>query len=140
LSTSFMRPQLIAVRVTGDQPEIIWRQERQAPQMPSPLLVGEELYMVSDSGIASCLDAHTGSVQWTERLGGNFSSSPIFADGKIYVSNRTGETFVLAPGRQFKLLAKNPLDGQILATPAAVDRALFIRTDQALYRIEQTAR
>ena len=93
--------------------------------------------MVSEKGIASCLDARTGAIHWTERLGGNFSSSPLFADGRIYVGNRTGETFVFRPGRQFVLEATNPLDGSIMASPAAVDRAIYVRTEAALYRIEK---
>ena len=102
-----------------------------------PLLVGDELYMISDKGIATCLNAKTGDLLWSERLGGNFSSSPIFADGRIYVGNREGITFVLAPGAEYKLLASNQLDGAIMATPAALDNTLFIRTDKALYRIEK---
>ena len=86
--------------------------------------------------MATCLDAKTGEVHYTQRLGGNFSSSPLWADGRIYVSNREGETFVLAPGKEYQLLAKNTLDGAIMASPAPVDGALFIRTDKALYRIE----
>jgi len=139
LSTSFMQPEILAVRL-GDgtaPPEIVWREKKGAPNMPSPLAVGEELYMVSDKGVATCLDAKTGAVVWTERLGGNFASSPLFADGRIYVGNRDGDTFVIKPGRTFALEATNHLDGQIMATPAAVDAALYIRTDKALYRIEK---
>jgi len=141
MSTSFMQPELLALRL-GDgvaAPEIVWREKKGAPSMPSPLVVGDEVYMVSEKGIATCLDARTGAVQWTERLGGNFSSSPLFADGRIYVGNRTGETFVFRPGRQFELEATNPLDGSIMASPAAVDRALYVRTEAALYRIEKPA-
>jgi outer membrane protein assembly factor BamB len=95
------------------------------------------LYLVSEEGIASCLDAATGDLHWAERLGGNFSSSPIFADGHIYVGNREGEMFVYEPSTSFHLLAKNQLDGQIMATPAAVDRHLYVRTDKALYCLEE---
>ncbi|NDC53547.1 MAG: serine/threonine protein kinase [Planctomycetia bacterium] len=138
MSTSFTKPEVLAVRPgeAGRGPEIAWRQPRGAPSMPSPLVVGDELYVVSDKGIATCLDARTGGVVWSERLGGNFSSSPLFADGRIYVGNRAGETFVFKPGRTFELLATNRLDGQIFATPAALGRALYLRTDGALYRIE----
>jgi outer membrane protein assembly factor BamB len=141
MSTSFMQPELLALRL-GDgtaAPEIVWREKKGAPSMPSPLVVGDEVYMVSEKGIASCLDARTGAIQWTERLGGNFSSSPLFADGRIYVGNRTGETLVFRPGREFVLEATNPLDGSIMATPAAVDRAIYVRTEAALYRIEKPA-
>ena len=137
-STSFMQSELLAVRVSGESgAKIEWRYKKQVPQMPSPLLVGSELYMVSDKGIATCLDAKTGDPLWSERLGGNFSSSPLFADGRIYVGNREGMTYVLTPGSNYNLLASNQLDGSIMATPAALDNALFIRTDQALYRIEK---
>jgi outer membrane protein assembly factor BamB len=139
MSTSFMQPQLLAVRI-GDgsaAPEIAWREKKGVPSIPSPLVVGDELYLVSDKGIASCLDALTGSVRWSERLGGNFSSSPLFADGRIYVGNRDGETFVIEPGGEFRLLATNRLDGQIYATPAAVDREIYLRTDKAVYRLQK---
>ncbi|HND56592.1 MAG TPA: PQQ-binding-like beta-propeller repeat protein, partial [Pirellulaceae bacterium] len=139
LSTSFMQPEILAVRL-GDgtsTPDIAWRNKKGAPNMPSPLAVGNELYIVSDKGIASCLDAKTGETRWSERIGGNFCSSPLLADGRIYVGNREGQTFVLAPGPTYKLLATNTLDGQIMATPAALGRSLFIRTDQAIYRIER---
>ena len=139
LSTSFMKPEMLAVRLGGgdSQPEIVWRQAKGAPTMSSPLVVGEELYVVSDKGIMTCLDIHDGEVHWTSRLGGNFSSSPLFADGRIYVGNRDGATFVIKPGKDYELLATNQLDGRIFATPAAVDRALYLRTDTALYRLEK---
>ncbi len=139
LSTSFMQPELLAVKLTGPDtpPEIVWREKKGAPNMPSPLVVGDELYMVSDKGVASCLDAKTGTPAWSERLGGNFTSSPLFADGHIYVGNRDGVTFVLEPGRTYKQLSANQLEGQIFATPAAVGRAIYLRTDKAIYRIEK---
>jgi len=92
---------------------------------------------VSDKGVGSCLDVKTGASVWTQRLGGNFSSSPLCADGRIYVSNRDGDTFVINPGREERLLATNHLDGGIFATPAAVGRAIFLRTETALYRLER---
>lgn len=139
LSTSFVQPEMLAIELEGvEAPRIAWRVARQAPQMPSPLLVGDELYWVSDRGIATCVDARTGQVHWSERLGGNFSSSPWFADGKIYVGNREGTTYVLSPGREFRLLAENVLEGQIMATPVALENSIYIRTDEALYRIESS--
>jgi len=139
MSTGFMKPELLALRLggAGAAPEIVWRQPRGAPTMPSPLVIGREVYLVNDKGIATCLDAETGDVVWSERLGGNFSSSPLFADGRIFVGNRDGATFVIRPGRTFELLATNQLDGQIFATPAAIGRAIYVRTDEALYRLEK---
>ncbi len=139
ISTSFMQPELLAVKLPSGSalPEIVWRVKKSVPNIPSPLLVGDEILMVSDKGVATCVDAHSGDVHFSERLGGNFCSSPLFADGWIYVGNREGETFVLAPGEEFRVEATNHLDGEIMATPIAVGGAIFLRTDKALYRIEQ---
>ena len=139
VSTSFMQPELLAVKLpSGDAlPEIAWRVKKSVPNIPSPLLVGDEIVMVSDKGVATCLDARSGDVLSSERLGGNFCSSPLYADGRIYVGNREGQTFVLAPGRDFRVEATNQLDGEIMATPIAVGPVLFLRTDKAVYRIEK---
>jgi outer membrane protein assembly factor BamB len=138
-STSFMSPEILAWKLdgAGGPPTIAWREKRAAPNMPSLLVAGDELYTVSDKGVAACYDARTGEPRWTERLGGNFSSSPVFADGRIYVGNRNGDTFVLRPGKTYELLATNHLDGQIMATPVPLGRAIYLRTDQAIYRIEK---
>ena len=141
MSTGFMQPELLALRL-GDgtaAPEVAWREKKAVPTMPSPLVVGDTLVMVSEKGIASCLDARTGASLWSERLGGNFSSSPLFADDRIYVGNREGKTFVLRPGPAFELLATNELDGAIFATPAAVGHGIYLRTEKALYRLEKPA-
>ncbi len=140
MATGFGRPQVVGIQLEDGRPsEIKWRYKRGAPTMPSPILVGEELYFVSDNGIFTCLDAVSGAELYRERLGGNFCSSPILADGRIYVGNREGSMFVIAPGKKFELLAENKLPGAIFATPAAVDHALYIRTDQGIYRIERAA-
>jgi outer membrane protein assembly factor BamB len=139
MSTGFMKPEMIAVKLDGTH-DIAWRYAKGAPTMPSPLLVGEELYFVSDAGVITCLDAKTGTEHYKERLGGDYSSSPIFADSKIYIGSRTGLVTVITPGKKFEALGKNQLPGKIMATPAAVDGALFIRTDEALFRIGSGAK
>lgn len=141
MSTSFNQPELLAVKLAGPEtaPAIAWQEKKGAPTMSSPLVVNDLVYMVSDKGVGTCLDAQTGEIAWSKRLGGNFSSSPLFADGRIYVGNRDGDTFVIKPGKEFELLATNHLDGGIFATPAAVGRALFLRTEHALYRLEKPA-
>ena len=139
VGTSFMQPELLAVRLpSGDraEPEIVWRAKKGIPNIPSPLLVGDEIVVVSDKGVASVLDAHDGETCYSERLGGNFCASPLFADGTIWLSNREGETYLLAPGREYRPEGKNTLEGEIMATPIAVGRTFFFRTDKAVYRIE----
>lgn len=141
MSTSFNQPRLLAVKLAADGggAEIAWQEKKGAPNMPSPLVVGERLFMVSDKGVATFLDARTGTAVATLRLGGNFSSSPLSADGRIYVGNRDGDTFVIDPGAasgaEPKIVATNHLDGRIFATPAAVGDSLYLRTDTAIYRI-----
>ena len=105
--------------------------------MPSPIVVDNAIYFVNDRGIMTCLDAETGQEHWQSRLRGGFSSSPMMADGKIYVGNHDGEMFVIEPNKEeLVILAENKLDAQIMASPAAVDRTLYIRTAESLYRFE----
>jgi outer membrane protein assembly factor BamB len=115
---------------------VAWRLERSVPVTPSPLLVGDELYLVSDLGIATCLDARTGTSHWQERIGGNFSASPVFAGGRIYFMNEIGVTTVIAPGKKFQRLATNSLeDAWTLASMAVSGGTIFIRSADYLYRI-----
>jgi outer membrane protein assembly factor BamB len=109
--------------------------------LPSLLLVGEELYFVSDSGgFFTCLDARTGAEQFRERLGGNHNASPLYAGGRIYLPSREGSVMVIEPGRQFHPVVTNTVAGKIMATPAVVGRSIFLRTDRSLYRIESANR
>ncbi len=137
----YYKPEVWAIRPEGrgdvTASHVVWRISQAAPHNPSPLLVGDELYFVSDNGIASCVDAKTGKVHWRERLGGDFSASPVFADGRIYFLNEIGVVTVLAPGPIFERLATNTLSGRTLASLAVAGRALYLRTDSALYRIEK---
>jgi outer membrane protein assembly factor BamB len=141
ISSGYDRPEFYAVRIDGSgdvtESHLAWNMKKAAPLNPSPLVVGEELYLVSDNGIATCVDAVTGEERWQERVGGNFSASPTLADGRIYLLDEDGATTVIAPGRKFELLATNKLDGRTLATPAMVDDTILLRTDTHLYRIEK---
>lgn len=112
-----------------------WQAGKNVPTRPSLLLVDDLLFMVSDTAIASCLDAKTGSVLWSERLDGEFSSSPIYADGKIYISNQVGKTFVIEASKDYNPLGENKLDNGCMASPAAVGDALYLRTKTHLYCI-----
>jgi len=132
-------PRLLAVRPdgTGDvtNSHVAWTLRRGVPYIPSPILVGDEIYVVNDVGILTCLDARTGASHWQQRLGGNYAASPVFADGRIHFQSEEGMTTVIAPGREFRRLALNRLDGSMLASMAVSGGSLFIRTDTHLYRI-----
>jgi outer membrane protein assembly factor BamB len=139
ICSGFQEPSLLAVRLDGrgdvTRSHITWSLKRGVPRTPSPLLVGEELYFISDNGIASCVDAKTGTELWRVRLGGEHSASPIFAEGRIYFLSEEGESVVIAPGKQFKELARNKLDGPTLASMAVSTGSIFVRSQTHLYRL-----
>jgi outer membrane protein assembly factor BamB len=139
ICTGFQQPSLLAVRLDGrgdvTKSHVAWTLKRGVSLTPSPLLVGDELYMVSDNGVASCIDAKTGAPHWQVRLGGNHSASPIYADGRIYFLSEEGESVVIAPGKEFKALAKNQLDGPTLASMAVSNGSIFVRSQTHLYRL-----
>ena len=139
IATGFQTPSLIAVRPEGKgdvtRTHVAWTITRGAPYTPSPLLVGNDLYYVSDTGVLSLADAVSGQIVWQQRLGGNYSASPVFADGRIYFQSEEGMTTVIAPGREFKRLAVNRLDGATLASMAVSNGSFYIRSQSYLYRI-----
>jgi len=139
--SGFPTGELLAVRpdgrgdVTGTH--VAWRTSRSVSKKPSLLLVGDLIFMIGDGGVASCLEARTGQLVWTARLGGNYSASPLGAEGRVYVFGEEGAAAVFEAGRRFKLLAENRLDDGFMASPAVAGRALFLRTRTHLYRIEE---
>ncbi len=138
--TAYGGSYLLAIRPDGrgdvTSTHVAWQTQRSVPKRSSPLLVGDELYMVADNGIATCLDARSGEVHWTERLDGSFSAAPVHAAGRIYFFSESGTTTVIQPSKEFRRLAENSLDGRIMATAAFVDGSVFLRTDTHLYRID----
>ncbi|MEX2273288.1 MAG: PQQ-binding-like beta-propeller repeat protein [Vicinamibacterales bacterium] len=119
---------------------VAWKEVKGSPFVPSPLLYGNELYLINDmASIATAYDAKAGTVLWQGRLGEavreGFSASPVGVDGKVFFTNDLGETFVLAAGREFKLLHVNRLDEPVLASPALADRTWYFRTDGHLMAV-----
>ena len=141
ISTGYNTPQVLAIRVDGrgdvTDTHVEWQLERGAPHTPSLLLVGDELYMVSDRGVATCVDAHTGQVHWQERLGGNYSASPVYAGGLIYFQSEEGDATVIRAGTDFQLVANNSVGERTLASYALGDQAIFVRSAEHLFRIEE---
>jgi outer membrane protein assembly factor BamB len=125
----------IRLMPNGQRPEVVWINEKPGPVEPSLLYYRGLLYVLMDNGVLRCLDGATGKELYRERLGGDFNSSPIAGDGRIYLSNNDGRTFVVAAGRGFKLLATNELGERITASPAVVSKTIIYRTDSHLYRI-----
>jgi outer membrane protein assembly factor BamB len=113
---------------------------RHAPDVPTPVSDGPRFYMVDDGGMITCLNAKTGAVIYgpVDTGVGRTSSSPIIADGKIYLNSESAETAVIQAGPEYKLIAKNSLDGSYtLGCPAIDGEEIFIRTASHLYCISK---
>jgi len=119
---------------TGDitQTHIVWKNRLGGPHVPSPVYHDGRIYLVSDTGIVSALDAKSGELLWEERLRGRFSASPLVVGDRILFVNEDGETFVIRSRSEFELLAENPLNEYTVATPAVVGGRLYFRTAEHL--------
>jgi len=140
--TGFNTPILLAIRpegASGDVTEthVAWQSKKAVPLDPSPLLVDDALYLISDNGVATCLEAATGKERWHQRIGGTFWASPTYADGKIFLQSEEGDGIVLKPGLEYQELSRNPLKELTRASYAIGDGALFIRTERLLRRVQQ---
>jgi outer membrane protein assembly factor BamB len=132
--------ELIAIKPGPDgivsESGIAWRTHKRVPTRSSVVVVDGLLYMVTDAGIATCLDAKTGAEIWHERIDGQYSASPLYADGRVYFFSEEGVATVLATGREFKILARNQLPDGFMASAAVSGRSFILRTRTSLYRID----
>jgi outer membrane protein assembly factor BamB len=122
--------------VATDGLAVVWKVSRSVPRKPSLILHGDLLFGIDDGGIASCWEARTGKEVWRERVGGNYSASPIAAQGRVYFFSEEGKTTVIEAGRVFKVLAENQLGEGFMASPAVTGRGLILRSRSSVYRLE----
>jgi outer membrane protein assembly factor BamB len=138
--TDYTQPQLWAIRPGGHgnvtDSHVIWKVPRQIGASSSPVLAESHVYDVTDHGVLSCISTENGRPVWQHRVGGTFSASLLYLGQYIYCISEQGKTTVIRPGDKYQEVAANVLDGRILATPAVCGRALLVRTDSHLYRIE----
>ena len=137
--SGFGAPAVRAVQV-APTPKVAWEQTKGVPMLASPIAVDDAVYVVTDAGVLSALDAGSGEQRWQQRLEGTFSSSPVAADGKLYLLSESCETWVVAPGPSYALLSRNQLEGRCQASMAVSGGLLFIRTDAAMYAIGTPSR
>jgi outer membrane protein assembly factor BamB len=137
--TQGMRNPLLAVKPGGEgkrtRKDIVWQMRDGTPDSPTPVVLGERLYLVTNDGIARCLEAATGRLYWKERLKGGYRASPLAADGRIYFLNEQGLTTVISAEKKFNKLVENPLDDDTVASPITSDGKIFIRGNKTLYCI-----
>jgi outer membrane protein assembly factor BamB len=142
-SSGYGAPTLRAIRPDGDDDvtatHIAWESRANVPLMPSFVYADGLLFCVKESGVVTCLDAKTGQVVWKERLGGTYGASPVLAEGRLYCVAEDGTTTVIAASREFKQLAKNPLEGLCKASPAISGGRIFIRSQSSLFCVREGA-
>src|SRR5207247_685664 len=138
--TGLTKKELWAVRPdgTGDVTDthVAWKLNTHVGKYASPILVDGLIYTAADESFVTCIEAGTGKVVWTERIGGKYAASPIYGDGRLYFFDQQGTTTVLKPGRTFAVLATNTLASGFMASPAVAGKAFFLRTKTHLNRIE----
>jgi outer membrane protein assembly factor BamB len=132
---------MLAVKVGGKGnvtgTHIAWKRQRSLPYVPTPIVYGDHIYLWLDNGIVICADPKTGEEIWNERVGrGDFSSSPVCIDGKIYCSSRTGEFTVIKANPKYELLGRSQLGEATHATPAISNGRMFLRGFEKLYCLE----
>ena len=114
---------------------LAWRSSKGSPYTPTPIVYGDQFYVLADNGVLSSYDAKTGEVIYQQRLPTSFSASPVAADGKLYLASEDGDVFVVKAGRQYELLSKNAMGQPLMATPALTQGMLIVRGDKAIYAI-----
>lgn len=141
--TGLTKKELWAVKTDGHgnitDTHVAWKLNTHVGKYASPLLVEGLIYTAADESFVTCVEAATGQVVWTERIGGKYAASPIYADGRLYFFSQDGTTMVLKPGRTLEVLATNYLAGGFMASPAADGKAFYLRTKTHLYRVESMA-
>ena len=138
--TGLTKKELWAVRPDGEgdvtATHLAWKLSTHVGKYASPILVDDLIYTAAEESFITCVEAATGHVVWTERVGGKYAASPIYADGRLYFFDQQGTTTVLKPGRTFEVLATNTLASGFMASPAVSGKAFFLRTKTHLYRVE----
>lgn len=115
---------------------VAWSKMRGGPYMPTPILYGPHLYVCSNAGIVTCLDADSGKEVYKERMGGvSYTASPVAADGRLYFTSEQGQVRVIRAGPKFELLAVNEMDDICMATPAISAGAFFVRSQHFVWSL-----
>ncbi len=127
----------LAANQTTNQ-HVAWSKQQRGSYMPTPLIYGRHLYVLSNQGVLDCYDLQTGAEVYRERLphkGGGFSASPVAADGRLYFPSEDGEIFVVRAGAKYEVLAANPMGELLMATPAISSGMMFVRTQHHVHAV-----
>ena len=114
---------------------LAWTSSKGSPYTPTPIIYGDQFYVLADNGVLSSYDAKTGTLIYQQRLPSSFSASPIAADGKLYLASEDGDVFVVKAGRQYELLSRNTMGQPLMATPALSQGMLIVRGENTIYAL-----
>ena len=139
VSSGYDSPTLYAIKSDGEgdvtTKNLVWKTNKSVPRNSSIVVFDDLLFMAADNGVVTCLDAKDGHQQWIERVGSSCSSSLLIADGRIFLCDETGKTYVFQAKKEYKLLATNDLKERMLASPVPYMNSLLLRTEKGLWRI-----
>jgi len=135
-TTGYGQSEVVAIRPDGEGDvtlsHVAWRLDRNVPEKPSPLVVGDLLYLIDDNGVFSCLRVNDAETIFRKRVPGNFSASPLLAAGHIFLSNQEGEVTVVKQSQDYEEVAKIKLDARLMASPAVVGDTLIFRSEKSV--------
>ncbi len=140
VSSGFNSPTLYAFRVGGKgditKSNLVWKTRKSVPRNSSMVIVDNLLFMASDNGVVSCLDSESGELYWIERVARECSASLLHGNGKIFLSDELGKTYIFKAERKYSLIATNDLAERVLASPVAYRGSLILRTEKGLWKIK----
>jgi len=125
---------LVGIKLDG-APEIVWEADEFLPEVASPLAVNGLLYVATSYGVLACYDAKSGEKQWEQDYGGSFYASPIYADGKVYITDMTGKTYIVKATRDYQLVGTPELGEKSVCSPIFQDGKVYLRGMNNLYCI-----
>ena len=141
-STGYNKAKLYVIKPTGrgdvTKTNLVYMYDREVPKNPSLLMIGDELYLHSDKGTITCLDAKTGAEHYSKRRQTKTASaSPVYGDGKIYFTDERGKTVVVKPGKEYEVLAVNEVEEPVLSSMAITTGKILLRTESSLFCIKE---
>lgn len=126
---------LVGIKINGDKPEIAWEADEFLPEVSSPMAVNGLLYIATSYGVFACYDAKSGTKNWSQEFSDAFYGSPVFADGKVYITDMTGRTYIVKATKDYQLIGKPEIGEKTVCSPVFQDGRVYLRGEKNLYCI-----
>jgi outer membrane protein assembly factor BamB len=124
---------LVALKIGGAKPEIVWQEDEYLPEVASPLAVNGLLYVATTYGAFACYDAKTGTKNWSQEFSDAFYGSPVYADGKVFITDMTGRTYIVKATKDYQLIGKPEIGEKTVCSPVFQDGRVYLRGEKNLY-------